>query len=474
MNKETLRKIYIAVFAVFVGLLTTFYFLAGDQLKYRDSRSNINISDANSASSELTRGAEINQYFVNRIDRLKRIELECTTYYRENDGYVYIYLFDNDELLAKTVLKASRIKEGDKLVLEPDDYIEDRVGHQLRLYITGTSSEGHGISLLTQTEYESNELYYKDGNYYGAGTICFSVSGEEYIFTGQHYWQVASLISAGLGLILLFSYYKYVNKGFSYIVSVILAIKRYAFLISQLVSRDFKTKYKRSVLGVFWSFLNPLLTMSVQYVVFSTLFRNDIQNYAVYLLAGIVSYSFFNEVTTMCLQSISGNANLIKKVYIPKYIFPLSRTISSMVNLFISLIPLILIMFVSGLALHKSFILMFFFLMCLVVFSLGIGMILSALMVFFRDIQFLWSVIVMVWQYATPIFYSPNIIPPKFSFILTFNPIFQFIKNIRICIMDGISPEPRAYAYCFLCAVGCLLVGSFVFKKTQDKFTLYL
>ena len=176
----------------------------------------------------------------------------------------------------------------------------------------------------------------------------------------------------------------------------------------------------------------------------------------------------------MCLQSISGNANLIKKVYIPKYIFPLSRTLSSMVNLLISLVPLMLIMFASGLTLHKSFILMFFFLLCLVAFSLGVGMILSALMVFFRDIQFLWSVIVMVWQYATPIFYSPNIIPPKFSFILTFNPIFQFIKNIRICIMDGISPEPKAYAYCFLCAVGSLLIGSLVFKKTQDKFTLYL
>ena len=473
MDKKTLKKIYITVFTVIVVILTSFYFLAGDQLKYRESRSNINITNGNSSTKELIRGNEISQYFINRIDRFKKIELECTTYYRENDGYVYIYLFDGDELLGQTVIKASKLKEGDKLVLELDDYVEDRVGHQFRIYVTGTSNEGHGISLLTQTEYEGEE-YYKDGDYYGAGSICFSASGEEYIFTGQHYWQVATAIGAGFGLILLLSYYKYTRRRFSYIVSVILAIKRYAFLISQLVARDFKTKYKRSVLGVFWSFLNPLLTMTVQYVVFSTLFRNDIQNYAVYLLAGIVSYSFFNEVTTMCLQSISGNANLIKKVYIPKYIFPLSRTLSSSVNLLISLIPLILIMFASGLTLHKSFILMFFFLLCLVVFSLGIGMILSALMVFFRDIQFLWSVIVMVWQYATPIFYSPNIIPPRFSFILTFNPIFQFIKNIRICIMDGISPEPRAYAYCFLCAVGCLLVGSLVFKKTQDKFTLYL
>ena len=473
MDKKTLRKIYITVFAVFVGLLTAFYFLAGDQLKYRDSRSNIYITDANSSTDELVRGLEINEFFINRIDRLKKIEVECTTYYRQNNGFVYMYLFDGDELLMQSVINASKLSEGDKLVLESKDSIEGRVGHQLRLYITSTSSEGHGISLLVKSEYRGEE-HFTHGEYFGGGSICFSAEGEEFIFTGQHYWFVVAALSAGLALLLLFSYWKYVNRGYSYIVIGIMAVWRYAFLISQLVIRDFKIKYKRSILGVFWSFLNPLLTMTVQYVVFSTLFRNDIQNYAVYLLAGIVSYSFFNEVTTMCLQSISGNANLIKKVYIPKYIFPLSRTLSSSVNLMISLVPLILIMFASGLTLHKSFILMFFFLICLVVFSLGIGMILSALMVFFRDIQFLWSVIVMVWQYATPIFYSPNIIPSRFSFILTFNPIFQFIKNIRICIMDGISPEPRAYAYCFLCAVGCLLVGSLVFKKTQDKFTLYL
>lgn len=473
MNKSVLKKIYGAVFVVFVGLLISFYFLAGDQLKYRDSRSNIYITNPNSTTSEVVRGTEINQYFINRIDRLKRIEIECTTYYRQNNGYVYLYLFDGDELLAETKINTANLKEGDKLILEADDYIEDRVGKQLRIYITGSSTNGDGISLLTQSEYKGEE-YFKVAGFFGAGSICFSVEGEEYIFTGQHYWQVAALISVGLALILVFSYIKYTRFGFSYIVSVILAIKRYAFLISQLVARDFKTKYKRSVLGVFWSFLNPLLTMSVQYVVFSTLFRNDIQNYAVYLLAGIVSYSFFNEVTTMCLQSISGNANLIKKVYMPKYIFPLSRTLSSSINLLISLIPLMIIIFASGLTLHKSFILMFFFLICLVIFSLGVGMILSALMVFFRDIQFLWSVIVMVWQYATPIFYSPNIIPPRFGFILTFNPIFQFIKNIRICIIDGISPEPRAYAYCFACAVGTLLIGSLVFKKTQDRFTLYL
>ena len=473
MDKKVLKKIYLAVFAVFVVLLVSFYFLAGDQLKYRDSRNNIYISDANSATEEILKDTEITQYFDNKIDRLKKIEVECTTYYRENKGYVYLYLFDGEELLMDTRIDTSKLKEGDKLVLESDDFIEGKSGKQLKLFITGSSINGRGVSLLTQTEYEGN-AYFTTNRYYGAGSICFSVEGEEYIFTGQHYWQVATVISLGLGAILMLSYLKYTRIGFSYIVSVILAIKRYAFLISQLVSRDFKTKYKRSVLGVFWSFLNPLLTMSVQYVVFSTLFRNDIQNYAVYLLAGIVSYSFFNEVTTMCLQSISGNANLIKKVYMPKYIFPLSRTLSSSVNLFISLIPLILIMFMSGLTLHKSFILMFFFLICLVIFSLGVGMILSALMVFFRDIQFLWSVIVMVWQYATPIFYSPNIIPPKFSFILTFNPIFQFIKNIRICIMDGISPEPRAYAYCFLCAMGSLLFGALVFKKTQDRFTLYL
>ena len=176
----------------------------------------------------------------------------------------------------------------------------------------------------------------------------------------------------------------------------------------------------------------------------------------------------------MCLTSISGNSNLINKVYVPKYIFPLAKTISSLINLGLSLIPLLLVTLIMGIRLKLVSIMSIYFLLCLAVFSLGIGLFLAALMVFFRDIQFLWNVITQIWQYATPIFYSSEIIPDKYRFILVVNPLYHFIGNLRKCLMDGISPDVSAYIYCLLFALISLSIGSFVFKKTQDKFTLYL
>ncbi|OCN00667.1 ABC transporter [Clostridium sp. W14A] len=258
------------------------------------------------------------------------------------------------------------------------------------------------------------------------------------------------------------------------LLNVLIAIRKYRFLIHQLVSRDFKTKYKRSLLGVFWSFLNPLLMMLVQYYVFSTVFKSDIEYYPVYLLTGIIMFNFFSEACSMALTSILSNASLITKVYVPKYIYPLTRTLSSLVNLLISLIPLFVVILCSGVPITKAFLLFPFALLCLAIFSLGLGMLLAAGMVFFRDVQFLWGVVSMIWMYATPIFYPVSILPSKFSFVLSINPLYYFLTFARTCIIGGISPEPIAYVQSFLFALGMLLIGVFTFKKTQDKFILYI
>ncbi len=306
------------------------------------------------------------------------------------------------------------------------------------------------------------------------GVLCFSASGEDYIWTGLHYWQFAA---AGLVVLLLFAgaVWNRVRQGkHSYVMNAVLALEKYRFLISQLVSRDFKTKYKRSVLGMFWSFLNPLLTMCVQYIVFSTIFRSDIVYYPAYLLIGIVSFNFFNEACGMALGSIIGNAGLITKVYMPKYIYPLTRVMSSVVNLGISLIPLFLVCFFTGVRLHRATVLALYFMVCLIIFSFGLGLLLSSAMVFFRDTQFLWGVFSMIWMYATPVFYPESILPQRFRVVLQVNPLYHFLKNMRMCILDGLSPEPVIYFRCFLLALGMLLVGAIVFRQSQDKFVLYL
>ena len=251
-------------------------------------------------------------------------------------------------------------------------------------------------------------------------------------------------------------------------------VNRYGYLIRQLVSRDFKSKYKRSVLGILWSFLNPLLTMLVQYIVFSTVFRSDTPNFPLYLLTGIVCFNFFSESSNMALQSIVGNASLITKVYVPKYIYPVSRILSSTINLLLSLIPLMVVMLLTHTPVRPVILLLPFGLICIVAFCMGVGFILSTMMVFFRDTQFLWGVVSLLWMYATPIFYPESILPDKLMFVFKCNPLYHIIRFIRIILIHGVSPEPKAYVLCLLASFVPLAAGTIVFKKCQDKFVLNL
>lgn len=255
---------------------------------------------------------------------------------------------------------------------------------------------------------------------------------------------------------------------------MIKTLVKYKFLIKQLVNRDFKTKYKRSVLGVFWSFLNPLLTMIVQYVVFSNLFRFDIEHYPVYLLTGILMFNYFQEANGLTLISITSNAALIKKVYVPKYIYPLTRVLSSFINLMISMIPLILVVLVSGVRLRLPCLLVIYPMICIGLFCLGLGMLLATSMVFFQDTQFLWGVLSMIWMYLTPIFYPASILPGKAAWILKVNPLYYYTDFMRTCIIDGTIPSVTTFTACLVSAVAMLAIGVLVFRRNEDKFILYL
>lgn len=248
-------------------------------------------------------------------------------------------------------------------------------------------------------------------------------------------------------------------------------VKKYKFLLQQLVSRDFKTKYKRSFLGVLWSFLNPLLTMTVQYIVFSTLFKSDIPNFAMYLLIGIVFFNFFSEATSMGLMSIVGNASLITKVYIPKYIFPVSRVLSSSINLILAMIPLLIVALITKVRFTPAVLILPFSLVCTIVFCIGMSLILASAMVYFRDMQFLWGVINMLWMYATPIFYPETILPQN---LMIMNPMYHFIRFARAIILNGASPELKAYLLCVIAAVIPFIIGTIIFKKTQNNFALHI
>ena len=431
---------------------------------------------AEACTVELVQDAVVEQTFSAEIQRLQSISIQWGTYYRPNAGTVTVELYDlrDNSLLMHQTLDASTIGEGAITTMSVEEPIETVYQAPLLLRISSDSQPGSAVSPMMSATAQTNGFgLYLNGTQV-QGTLCFSADGEDYIWTGLHYWEFVAAFGVVIVLYLGFTYRKWKKGTPSMLINAIVAMQKYRFLIKQLVSRDFKAKYKRSILGVFWSFLNPLLTMIVQYIVFSNLFRFDIPYYPVYLLSGIIVFNYFSEACGMALTSIIGNATLITKVYVPKYIYPLTRILSSLVNLLISMIPLIIVTMLSGLHPTKAYLLIPFMLVCLAMFCLGLGMLLSAAMVFFRDIQFLWGVLTMIWMYLTPIFYPESILPERVVWVLKVNPLYYFINFLRSCVMDGVSPEPVVYVQCFLISLCVLAVGAWVFKKSQDKFVLYL
>lgn len=431
---------------------------------------------AEAGTVELVQGAVVEQTFSAEIQRLQSISIQWGTYYRANAGTVTVELYDlrDNSLLMHQTLDASTIGEGAITTMSVEEPIETVYQAPLLLRISSDSQPGSAVSpMMSATAQTDGFDLYLNGTQV-QGTLCFSADGEDYIWTGLHYWEFVATFGVVIVLYLGFTYRKWKKGTPSMLINAIVAMQKYRFLIKQLVSRDFKAKYKRSILGVFWSFLNPLLTMIVQYIVFSNLFRFDIPYYPVYLLSGIIVFNYFSEACGMALTSIIGNATLITKVYVPKYIYPLTRILSSLVNLLISMIPLIIVTMLSGLHPTKAYLLIPLMLVCLAMFCLGLGMLLSAAMVFFRDIQFLWGVLTMIWMYLTPIFYPESILPEQVVWVLKINPLYYFINFLRSCVIDGVSPEPVVYVQCFLISLCVLAVGAWVFKKSQDKFVLYL
>lgn len=250
--------------------------------------------------------------------------------------------------------------------------------------------------------------------------------------------------------------------------------KRNWFMISSLVSRDFKRKYRRSVLGVLWSVLNPLLMMVVLTAVFSFVFRFQIENFALYLIIGQTLFNFMVGATSDSMSSIVDNASLLKKIKIDKLIFPIEKTLFGLVNFAVSLIAVVIVMIYFQVTPTWNIIFLPILLVCIFFFSLGIGLILSTLAVFFRDVIHFWGVITTAWMYATPIIYPVDILPEWMMAIMHFNPMYYYVNFFREIVLWGITPPWKEFVICFVCALAFIAIGLIVFRKQESKFILYV
>jgi ABC-2 type transport system permease protein len=254
----------------------------------------------------------------------------------------------------------------------------------------------------------------------------------------------------------------------------IMNFRKYSYLLKNLVKKDFTTRYRRSVLGILWSILNPLLMMMVISAVFSNIFRIQIEHFAVYYLTGSLVFNFMSESTSGSLMSVLGSAGLIKKVYIPKYIFPLEKCFFSLVNTAFSLVAVLILMPILGVPLRPTALLFWAPLLYTLAFSIGLGMMLAAANVFFRDIGHLYSVWVTAWLYLTPILYPVDILPNAVKAFVNINPMYYYVDYFRQVMMYETVPNLRTNLTCASFSIVFLLMGLIIFKKTQDRFILYL
>ncbi|MCC6102308.1 MAG: ABC transporter permease [Atopobiaceae bacterium] len=249
------------------------------------------------------------------------------------------------------------------------------------------------------------------------------------------------------------------------------------FILKQLVSKDFKLKYRRSALGVVWSVLNPLLMMLVMAAVFGSFMRyNDpsIGNYAVYLILGNTAWQLMSDSTSQGMSSIIGASSLLKKVKINRYVFPIQKVLFGGVNYAFSLIAIALVMLVEGVPLTPYALLLPLALLLLMIFCAGLSLFLSAASVFFRDVIHLWSVVLTAWMYATPLFYPYSILPHWMQVMEKFNPMYLYVTFIRDIMLWDTAPTVGLIFGCALSAVLALVIGVLVFKKNEHKFILYI
>lgn len=259
--------------------------------------------------------------------------------------------------------------------------------------------------------------------------------------------------------------------------------KKYSFLMTQLISRDFKVKYKRSVLGILWSLLNPLLTMTVMTIVFSQMFKFQVEgvNYIVYLMTGIIMFNYFSGASSSAMTSVVENFSLINKVYIPKYIFPISKCLFVGIDFLLTLIPWLIIILLTYFGLGSytchiniNYLLLPYIFFCLFLFAAGMGLLLSCISVFLRDIFHIYSIILTLWNYLTPVFYSIEILPDFLQKLMKFNPLYQFINCARSIVLHGQAPNLIHLAIIGIMGFGMFIIGGLIFKKKQDKFIYYI
>ena len=256
--------------------------------------------------------------------------------------------------------------------------------------------------------------------------------------------------------------------------NIITRFKEQSFLFSELVKRDFKKKYKGTYLGMVWSILSPLLTLLIMSIIFTNFFGRSQLHYTIYLFCGNIVFSYFSESTSGSMGSLLGNAGIFTKINIPKYLFLFSRNVSSLINFGLTFVIFLIFCIIDGITFTWAFLLLVFPIICMIIFNLGVGLILSALFVFFRDMQYLWSVFTMLLMYMSAIFYTVDSFPETMQKLFLLNPVYVYIKYFRLIVIDNAIPSFQYHLLAIGYALVAFGIGALIYKKCNHKFLYYV
>ncbi|OGR15215.1 MAG: hypothetical protein A2341_09005 [Deltaproteobacteria bacterium RIFOXYB12_FULL_58_9] len=249
-------------------------------------------------------------------------------------------------------------------------------------------------------------------------------------------------------------------------------IFKYRELLKNLVVTELKLRYRRSVLGFFWTMLNPLLMMTVLAVVFSTIMKFNIKSYSVLLISGLLPWIFFSQAVSLALMSVVSKGSLLKKVYIPKSLIPLSAVLSSLVNFLLALVPLFLLVVLLGKPLTPALLFLPASILFVALFTCGVAFIFSCLNVFFRDFTHMTEVIIQAWFYLSPVIYRTDMVPETYRFAFNWNPMAHIIECFRIPIFDGRLPDLTAVVIAGTSALAMFMFGFSIFLRFEGRFIL--
>ena len=251
-------------------------------------------------------------------------------------------------------------------------------------------------------------------------------------------------------------------------------IKRYRFLFEELIKRDFTLKYKRTILGMLWSILSPLMNLLIMWLVFNQLLGSGLEHYVIYLFSGQMIFSHFSDATMQGMTSLLDNASIFTKVNVPKYLFLFSKNVSSLINFSLTMIVYFVFVLLDGLMFDLSYLMLIYPVMCLMVFNLGIGMILSALFVFFRDMQYLWGILTQLIMWLSAIFYPITTFPYNIQNVFLLNPLYLFICYFRKVVIESSIPSIGFHLLMGLYSATAMIVGCYFYKKYNHEFLYYV